>query len=116
MPERFLILGASSFYGKNFAEYVRGKGDTAIEWSRPSFDIARKGDCWVFDTENWCDYVVNFVSQSLVAESWADPTQWMYINAAMTTNLFENMRHLKVKKFIHVSTPEVLPKAFQTVL
>jgi nucleoside-diphosphate-sugar epimerase len=30
----------------------------------------------------------------------------MHINAAMTTNLFENVRSLHVKKFIHVSTPE----------
>jgi len=103
----FLVLGANSFYGSNFAKFVEEHGDVVIRWSRPGFDITRKGDVWVFEKEQWCDYIVNFVSQSLVAESWADPTQWMYVNGAMTTNMFENLRHLKVKKFIHVSTPEV---------
>jgi dTDP-glucose 4,6-dehydratase len=107
MPETFLILGANSFYGSSFAKWVLAQGDSAVCWSRPQFDIARQGDCWYFENQKAFDYIVNFVSQSLVVESWDDPVQWMYINASMTTNLFENMRHLKIKKFIHVSTPEV---------
>ena len=107
MPERFLILGANSFYGSNFAKLVEERGDVALRWSRPEFDIARKGACWYFDRQDYADYIVNFVSQSLVAESWADPVEWMHVNGGMTTNLFENLRHLRIKKFVHVSTPEV---------
>lgn len=107
MASKFLVLGASSFYGSNFAKYVEERGDFAIRWQRPTWKLDGKGDVWMFDDPGFCDYIVNFAAMSLVAESWSDPTQWMYINGAMTTNMFENLRHLRIKRFIHVSTPEV---------
>lgn len=105
MAERFLILGASSFYGSNFAEVVRKKGDEAICLSRPGFDI--NGD-WALDRSALDGaYVVNFISQSLVAESWDHPDEWMRTNALSTTKLFDKLKAVGIRKFVHVSTPEV---------
>ena len=102
MPEKFLILGASSFYGSNFADYVRSRGDEAIGLSRPQWHL---GDDLPPEPAK---YVVNFAARSLVAESWRDPQGWMATNAVLFTALLDQVRaRAHVPKFIHVSTPEV---------
>lgn len=98
---RFLILGANSFYGATFAEYVKQKGDTPILLGRPDWSL---GDDI---PERPYDYIVNFVSRSLVAESWKDPQAWMLTNCVFFTALLEQLRERQFKKFVHVSTPEV---------
>jgi dTDP-glucose 4,6-dehydratase len=99
MAEKFLILGSSSFYGSNFAKYVAEMGDDTIEASRPHWSLG--------DMIPDADYIVNFCSQSLVAESWVTPWDWAHTNLTQTTKLFEEARKRQFKKFIHVSTPEV---------
>ena len=101
MAEKYLILGASSFYGSSFAEFLEKRGHPVVRLSRPEWRIGEP----LPDTE--CDVVVNFVSRSLVAESWADPLGWLATNATMTTALLEQLRERKFKRFVHVSTPEV---------
>lgn len=103
MPaESFLILGANSFYGYNFARHVRERGDTPHCLHRPSWSLADG-----LPDGEW-NYIVNFASQSLVAESWDNPTLWLATNTVQTTRLFEQLVDRKgyFKKFIHVSTPE----------
>jgi dTDP-glucose 4,6-dehydratase len=99
VAEKFLILGVNSFYGSNFAEYVEKKGDVVEGWVHRLED---RGD------ESYCDadYVVNFASQNIVAESWERPDQYAETNLVDTTALIETLRHSKIKKFVHVSTPE----------
>ncbi|HEU4344802.1 MAG TPA: GDP-mannose 4,6-dehydratase [Candidatus Binatia bacterium] len=98
MPEKFLILGSSSFYGSNFAKLVREKGDEAICLSKPGWYLG--------DELPDGEYVVNFASQSLVAESWENPGLWITTNVQSTTALFRGVLFRRFKKFIHVSTPE----------
>src|SRR3990167_11484368 len=107
-PERFLILGASSFYGSNFAKCVEAHGDVVTRVSRPEFDIDVNGGYIdaIMDDEN-PHYVVNFIASSLVVESWDAPHEWMKTNGVSTVNMIENLRKWEFQKFIHVSTPEV---------
>lgn len=101
--ERFLILGASSLYGRNFAEYVREQGDHAYT---PGLSWRIEDGTDAFDGAH---YVVNFVSKSLVAESWDSPQAWLKTNLLDTDHLFrESRRHrAHLRRFVHVSTPEV---------
>lgn len=106
--ERFLILGASSFYGRNFAQYVREQGDFVEETTRVHYDIDDKPHRIALDVE-CCkpDYIVNFISRSLVAESWVTPQDWVYTNTHQMTYIFDLLERTRLfKKFIHVSTPE----------
>lgn len=94
MPEKFLILGANSFYGSNFARLVEQKGYPVLrsrhyEPPQESFD-----------------YVVNFASMSLVAESWERPWAWMDANTVHFSFLLHHLKDKQIKKFVHVSTPE----------
>ncbi len=54
------------------------------------------------------DYVVNFAAQSMVAESWQHPEHWFQTNAVATIKLHDELRkRVYLKKYVHISTPEV---------
>lgn len=96
---KYLVLGASSFYGSNFCKLLRERGEEVEELSRPKWHLG-----WPIP---YADCVVNFASQSLVEESWKYPIGWLHANATMTTELLDQARFLKIPRFVHVSTPEV---------
>jgi len=101
VPEKFLIIGASSFYGTHFAKYVREHGDEAIEMSLRNW--------WprVLEKEQ-PGYVVNFAAANIVAESWDKPFEYCEVNVCKHTELIEFLRKKTwLKRYIHVSTPEV---------
>lgn len=53
-------------------------------------------------------YVVNFAAQSMVAESWQNPDHWMTTNVVSTIRLHNLLRRCDfLKKYVHISTPEV---------
>ena len=53
-------------------------------------------------------YVVNFSSQSEVGKSWEFPEHWYQTNATSTVMLTRNLKERNyLKKYVHISTPEV---------
>lgn len=97
MAESFLVIGATSFYGSNFIKLLEEKGHPVSKMSLRS---------WSPDEIN-ADYVVNFAAANIVAESWEKPTQYMLVNVVALTELLEVLRKKKIRKYVHVSTPEV---------
>lgn len=96
---RFLVLGASSFYGSSFAALLRERGEEVQCLSRPE---------WVLGAPiPFADCVVNFAASSLVAQSWDSPTAWLHTNGCDTTALLDQLREQRVPRFVQVSTPEV---------
>ena len=58
--------------------------------------------------KNKPDYVVNFAAQSMVAESWLHPEDWMMTNVVSTIKFHDQLRKCDfLKKYVHISTPEV---------
>lgn len=54
------------------------------------------------------DYVVNFASQSMVAQSWDNPQDWFVTNVVAMVKLHNRLRRCTfLKKYVHISTPEV---------
>jgi dTDP-glucose 4,6-dehydratase len=54
------------------------------------------------------DYVVNFAAQGMVAQSWETPGDWFQTNAVATIKLHDELRKFDwLKRYIHISTPEV---------
>ena len=54
------------------------------------------------------EYIVNFASQGMVAESWLNPTHWYRTNLLSQVAFHDGIRNKKfLKKYIHISTPEV---------
>jgi dTDP-glucose 4,6-dehydratase len=130
MSEKIIVIGSNSFSGASFVDYLLGEGIETVGISRspepsPVFlpykrrgasrfqfhqlDLNRDldGIMAVID-ENRPDYVVNFASQSMVAESWRNPEHWFQTNAVATVRLHDALRQRDyLKKYVHVSTPEV---------
>ena len=54
------------------------------------------------------EFIVNFASQGMVAESWLNPVHWYKTNVLSQVFLHDALRKRKfLKKYVHVTTPEV---------
>lgn len=54
------------------------------------------------------EYFVNFAAQGMVAQSWETPADWYQTNVVAQVRLHECLRKLRnLKKYVHVTTPEV---------
>lgn len=54
------------------------------------------------------DYIVNFAAQSEVAPSWEHPEQWFETNVVSLAKILNIIKERKyLKKYIHISSPEV---------
>jgi dTDP-glucose 4,6-dehydratase len=128
--ETTLIIGSNSFSGATFADFALAQGGKVIGVSRS----AEPND--VFLPYTWHDhknftfyeldlnrhlkemselvqdirpaYVVNFAAQSMVGESWQNPGDWFTTNVVSTIKFHDQLRKCDfLKRYVHVSTPEV---------
>ena len=54
------------------------------------------------------EYIVNFAAQGMVAQSWENPKHWLQTNTLGHILLHDRIKHFDfIKKYVHVSTPEV---------
>lgn len=134
MGERFFVLGSNSFSGASFVRYALEQGAEVVGASRSPEPVAAflpyrweppvagKGRFRFVkldlnhDTDQiaaaidelQADYVVNFAAQSMVAESWLYPEHWYQTNVVANVRLHDKIRKFSfIKKYVHVSTPEV---------
>lgn len=128
--ETTLIVGSNSFSGATFADFALGRGGKVIGTSRSS----EPNDAFLpykwHNHENFTfheldlnkhlkeltelvqdlkpAYVVNFAAQSMVGESWQNPSDWFMTNAVSTIKFHDELRKCDfLKRYVHVSTPEV---------
>lgn len=128
--DKIFVIGSNSFSGATFADFALAQGARVVGISRS----AELND--VFLPYRWNDhsnftfypldlnkhlseingllqdiqptYVVNFASQSMVAESWLNPGDWFLTNVVSTIKFHEVLRKCYfVKRYVHISTPEV---------
>jgi dTDP-glucose 4,6-dehydratase len=130
MSEKAIVIGSNSFSGASFVDYLLGEGIETIGISRSpephsaflpykkrnssmfhffQLDLNHDLDAIIKITdEQRPDYVVNFAAQSMVAESWRNPEHWFQTNAVATIRLHDELRKRDyLKKYVHISTPEV---------
>jgi len=131
MKTRVLVIGSNSFSGSDFIDLLLEKGDYSVVGISRSpekselFLPYRSRKCPNFkfhqmDLNNNMrniiklidefkpDYIVNFAAQSEVGPSWADPGQWFRTNAVAITELAHALKDRKfLKKYVHISSPEV---------
>lgn len=133
----FLVIGSSSFSGSNFVnklleqDYgVIGVSRSKISnlflpytWSNEEYTKKLKNNKFIFEQidlnndleklNNLIDkyqpkYIINFAAQGMVAESWLNPTHWYKTNVLSQVALHDVLRTKTfLKKYIHVTTPEV---------
>jgi dTDP-glucose 4,6-dehydratase len=131
LTAKFLVLGANSFSGSTFCDYVAEQGHDVIATSRsaqpnraflPYTWQERPGKVRFYQVDINQDldrlkeimeaeratHVINFAAQSMVGESWEHPDHWMMTNVVSTVRLHEMLRKLDfLDCYLHVTTPEV---------
>jgi len=131
--ERVAIIGSNSFSGASFTRYCLGQGLEVLGASRSGepascflpyrwlpaveqrrFRFLRQdinghlGPLIAALEEFRPAYVVNFAAQGMVAESWLHPEHWYQTNVVAQVRLHERLRTCGwLRKYVHVSTPEV---------
>ena len=127
--KKILVIGSNSFSGSDFIDLVlennnydvlavsRSKEKEFISYRNKDlknykfFQIDLNHD--VEKLEEICDeykpeYIINFAAQSEVAPSWQNPHHWFQTNSVAITKLANMLKDKKyLKKYLHVSSPEV---------
>ncbi len=130
MSKNIVIIGSNSFSGAGFAAYMLKNGFDVTGMSRsPEPDNILLAYKWQ-DNSNFTfhqldinndlkrmmevindmkpNYVFNFAAQSMVAQSWEHPEHWFMTNIISTVKLHDQLRKCDfLKKYVHVTTPEV---------
>ncbi|WP_353432654.1 GDP-mannose 4,6-dehydratase [Polynucleobacter sp. MWH-UH23A] len=127
---KILVIGSNSFSGASYCQFALSKGAWVTGISRSEEPVNallpyKWGDHHQFDFHRLDlnhdlplivglinsvkpDYVVNFAAQSMVAESWLNPEHWYMTNVVSSIKLHNELRKMNfLKRYVHISTPEV---------
>ena len=133
-PRRIVVIGSNSFSGASFVSHCLREGWEVLGTSRseeaPAVFLPYRWQCSAAElarfrfarldlnlhtaelldaiAEFGAPYVVNFAAQSMVAESWEHPEHWYQTNVVANVRLHDGLRKIGgLKKYVHISTPEV---------
>ena len=135
---RLLVIGSNSFSGSNFINEALRNNHTVIgvsrseepktyflpyKWSNEKSDLSKLNRNFEFQSidinknldklndlidDKEPEYIINFASQGMVAESWKEPTHWYQTNLLSQVAFHDKLRKKDfLKKYVHISTPEV---------
>lgn len=128
--DTILVVGSNSFSGATFADFALQQGARVIGTSRSQEPIDALLPYKWHDHANFQfhqldlnhhlpeimsivreekpKYVLNFAAQSMVGESWQNPGDWFMTNTVSTVKFHDELRKCDfLKRYVHVSTPEV---------
>ncbi len=131
MKKRVVVIGSNSFSGSHYIDLLLEKNEYEVigvsrskekkEFFLPYkrhkqgyfkfFQIDLNHD--LIKIEKILDefephYIVNFAAQSEVGPSWENPHHWYQTNAVALTKLVHILKDKKyIKKYVHISSPEV---------
>lgn len=128
--QKLLVIGSNSFSGASFVDFALSQNTEVIGISRSDEPIPallpykwRDHNKFAFRQldlnrqlpeimhlihEVKPEYIVNFAAQSMVAQSWDKPKDWFMTNTVSTIELHNALRQCEfLKRYVHVSTPEV---------
>jgi dTDP-glucose 4,6-dehydratase len=138
-----VVIGSNSFSGAHFVDFALRQGTDVIgvsrsdqpaspflayRWPDAIGDRSGQFQFHALDLNHDTDaieqilldrepaYVVNFAAQSMVAESWLYPEHWYQTNVVANVLLHDCLRKMPfLKKYVHISTPEVYGSCEGTV-
>lgn len=133
MSNKILVIGSNSFSGSHFVNAALEQDFTVCGVSRSGEPCSvflpykwqdqernEKFKFFQYDlnhdlekimelvTDFQPDYIVNFAAQSMVGQSWENPEDWFKTNVLSMVNFHDRLRECSfLKKYVHISTPEV---------
>jgi dTDP-glucose 4,6-dehydratase len=133
VSEKIAVIGSNSFSGASFVAHCLAQGLEVLGASRSDepagcflpytwpgaderrafrfvrADLNRELDALMAALEAFRPpFVVNFAAQGMVAQSWLTPEHWYQTNVVGNVMFHDRLRKCAwLKKYVHVSTPEV---------
>jgi len=130
MGNRIVVIGSNSFSGASLIRQALKQGDEVLgisrspenktcllpyKWSAQDrfhfrqLDLNDHIDEIINEIKSFkTTHVINFAAQAMVAESWQYPDQWYQTNVVANVRLHDQLRQMNsLRKYVHVSTPEV---------
>jgi dTDP-glucose 4,6-dehydratase len=133
MSERIAVIGSNSFSGASFVRHCLAQGLEVIGASRSAeparcflpyrwlpaeqqqgfrfiqADLNHDLDALMRELDAFQPaWVVNFAAQGMVAQSWQQPGHWYQTNVVGNVLFHDRLRRAGwLKKYVHISTPEV---------
>lgn len=131
MNSKVLVIGSNSFSGSDFIDLLLEKGSysvigvsrspektalflpykhhSGVDFKFYRMDLNKDmAEIRKLINEIKPDYIVNFAAQGEVAPSWKNPVQWFQTNTLAITELVDFLKGCKfLKKYVHISSPEV---------
>lgn len=130
MGNRLVVIGSNSFSGASLIKEALEQGNEILGISRSpenepcllpykwtnqehfqfrQLDLNNHTDEIINEIKNFeTTHVINFAAQAMVAESWQKPAHWYQTNVVANVRLHDQLRHINsLRKYVHVSTPEV---------
>ena len=130
MSNRIVVIGSNSFSGASLIKEALDQGNEILGISRSpenepcllpykwtdqehfqfrQLDLNDHTDEIFNEIKNFeATHVINFAAQAMVAESWQNPDHWYQTNVVANVRLHDQLRHINsLRKYVHVSTPEV---------
>ena len=130
---KILVIGSNSYTGAAFIDHALSEGHDVVGVSRSDelntvflpyhwgpaerlkkfsflrMDLNEKAEeIGRLAREQNLAWVANFAAQSMVAESWLTPVHWYQTNVVANVRPHEELRKWDgLKKYLHVTTPEV---------
>ncbi|MCK4934978.1 MAG: GDP-mannose 4,6-dehydratase [Simkaniaceae bacterium] len=128
--KKVLVIGSNSFSGSDFIDLLLEKGAYEVVGISRSPEKSALFLPYKRHTQNFTfhqidlnsdldklsqilekfqpEYIVNFAAQSEVGPSWDHPHHWFQTNAVALTKLANILKDLSyLKKYVHISSPEV---------
>jgi dTDP-glucose 4,6-dehydratase len=128
--EKIFVVGSNSFSGSSFIKFALMREASVIGISRSKEPVnSLAPHKWVnkksfsfhqldlnqdfhkiieLILQEKPSYVLNYAAQSMVAESWSNPSDWFMTNVVSTVKLHDELRKMQfLKRYVHITTPEV---------
>jgi dTDP-glucose 4,6-dehydratase len=116
MGNRIVVIGSNSFSGASLIKEAIKQGyllpykwSTTDRFQFRQLDLNEHTAEIINEIKNFeATHVINFAAQAMVAESWQNPDHWYQTNVVANVRLHDQLRHLNsLRKYVHISTPEV---------
>jgi len=130
--KKIIVLGSNSFAGSCYVDYLLNKNYKVYGFSRSKeppklllkyknnnnlknfqfikFDINYNLNFFKnFLKKNKVEYIIDFLGQGMVAESWINPHHWYKTNILSKIKMYDFLsKNKKFKKYVRISTPEAV--------
>ena len=131
MSKKIVVIGSNSFSGSDFVDLLLEKGGsqvigisrspeksetylpykkrTGADFKFYQMDLNQDMDRLLDFLDSFApEFIVNFATQSEVAPSWENPEHWFQTNGVALSRLVNHLRRKPyLKRYVHISTPEV---------